>query len=268
MAVISNIFPTYTYVCFDKQDQLQIKELNVFQKYIARNLLGFYKETHLRAAVSRAYTQTLQASFAEDYKTTQQLLRLFERAFYYTEYRHPLEEGGTLPNIRYRVEKVEERYFLKGIEFQIKPHTNPLHADMEIAPDRTFKRPRISTCYEGDRNDFWNRFSALNIFLVIAVARSTISNPFYLRLEGDGWDSSSEKNSGTDNWMQHFSWVFSAAYEKNNSFFRIYDVNREAVAARLNPQDVFSLDFALKLMQPDFFINGHRVSPFTNQVDV
>lgn len=79
MNCFRNIMPEYSYSYFDAYNQLQVKELNIFQCFV-RKAFGCYAETHLSNVVKKAYTVTLNDQFQASPRKQQELLRLIAKA--------------------------------------------------------------------------------------------------------------------------------------------------------------------------------------------
>ena len=67
-----------SYYYFDQYSQLQKKELNAFQR-IARQVFGFYEETHSRNVVKRVYQVTFNSNPQMKDEKTQDLLKLIQK---------------------------------------------------------------------------------------------------------------------------------------------------------------------------------------------
>jgi hypothetical protein len=80
MGLLDSILPKYNYTYFDAYNQIQVKQLNIFQ-CILRKAFGYYAETHLSNVVKKAYTVTLSGQFQQGPEKRQALLKLIAKAY-------------------------------------------------------------------------------------------------------------------------------------------------------------------------------------------
>jgi hypothetical protein len=80
MGLLDSIIPKYNYTYFDAYNQIQVKQLNIFQ-CIFRKAFGYYAETHLSNVVKKAYTVTLSGQFQQGPAKQQELLKLIAKAY-------------------------------------------------------------------------------------------------------------------------------------------------------------------------------------------
>lgn len=79
MGFISNIFTKHNYNYFDQYNQLQVKQLNIFQ-CILRKCFGCYQETHLQNVVKLGYAETLKGYVQFSTTKREQLLKVIYKA--------------------------------------------------------------------------------------------------------------------------------------------------------------------------------------------
>jgi|GEM_PF-3606319 len=130
MNYLNRIIPKYNYNYFDAFNQLQTKQLNIFQ-CIIRRAFGFYAETHLSIVVKKAYIVTLNdQQHVASSKTQQALLKLIaKRTSKLYSQSHIQLNNRTLPSgekvsvgIRYVIEEPKSRsdkYKISSIDFQL-----------------------------------------------------------------------------------------------------------------------------------------------------
>ncbi len=123
MAFFSCVLPNYKYNYFDKYNQFQEKQLNIFQ-YFLRKWFGYYAETHLSAVVKKAYSLTLSDQFQGSAKKRQELLQLIEKSqrvygvtqSYVELYNRPLSSGKTAKiSVRYWIDTQK----ISSVDFKI-----------------------------------------------------------------------------------------------------------------------------------------------------
>lgn len=79
MNLLNSVMPKYSYNYFDSYNQLQTKQLNIFQCFV-RRAFGCYAETHLSNVAQIAYTVTLKDQFQAAPRKQQELLKLIAKA--------------------------------------------------------------------------------------------------------------------------------------------------------------------------------------------
>lgn len=131
MNFLNRIVPKYSYDYFDMYNQLQSKQLNIFQCF-ARKAFGWYAETHLSKVVAQAYKVTLNDQFQAAPPKQQKLLKLiaklesthrYKKAWYTTLPNFALSDRSRLSiGVHYDIKKpdsVHGTYQISSINFKL-----------------------------------------------------------------------------------------------------------------------------------------------------
>ena len=87
MGLLDSIILKYNYTYFDAYNQIQVKQLNIFQ-CILRKAFGYYAETHLSNVAKKAYIVTLSGQFQQGPAKRQALLKLIAKAYHVFNINH------------------------------------------------------------------------------------------------------------------------------------------------------------------------------------
>lgn len=128
---ICQFVPAYDYNYFDEYNQLQTRQLNIFQCAF-RKLFGWYDETHLSNVVKKAYTVTLNDQFTQGPAKRQELLKLILKSesvyaaqsyIKLPEYQLPSGTSRSI-SMRYEIsipERETDSFKISSVDFKIEP---------------------------------------------------------------------------------------------------------------------------------------------------